>query len=180
MNTAVKKGDKDPVESVDAVDQLIEQYDPESNFRQLAGLAAMFVTIVSVSLSGWHVYTAGFGLHNEIAHRAIHLSVVLGLCFLVFPRQKPLAGAWEWILPITLGSFYILFGWWLVQALGEDLPESTALIFMALLTAVALLTLPIKALDGSHTSIPIRDWFFAAISSGFSLYLLVFFGDLAR
>jgi TRAP transporter 4TM/12TM fusion protein len=178
LNTAVKKGDKDPVESVDAVDQLIEQYDPESNFRRLAGLAAMFVTIVSVSLSGWHVYTAGFGLHNEIAHRAIHLSVVLGLCFLVFPRQKPLAGAWEWILPITLGSFYILFGWWLVQALGEDLPESTALIFMALLTAVALLTLPIKALDGSHTSIPIRDWFFAAISSGFSLYLLVFFDEI--
>lgn len=178
MNTAVKKGAEDPVEPVDAVDQLIEQYDPESNFRRLAGLAAMFVTIVSVSLSGWHVYTAGFGLHNEIAHRAIHLSVVLGLCFLVFPRQKPLAGAWEWILPITLGSFYILFGWWLVQALGADLPESTALIFMALLTAVALLTLPIKALDGSHTSIPIRDWFFAAISSGFSLYLLVFFDEI--
>ncbi len=178
MNTAVKKGAENPVASVDAVDQLIEQYDPESNFRRLAGLAAMFVTIVSVSLSGWHVYTAGFGLHNEIAHRAIHLSVVLGLCFLVFPRQKPLAGAWEWILPITLGSFYILFGWWLVQALGDDLPESTALIFMALLTAVALLTLPIKALDGSHTSIPIRDWFFAAISSGFSLYLLVFFDEI--
>jgi TRAP transporter 4TM/12TM fusion protein len=178
LNTAVKKGAEDPVEPVDAVDQLIEQYDPESNFRRLAGLAAMFVTIVSVSLSGWHVYTAGFGLHNEIAHRAIHLSVVLGLCFLVFPRQKPLAGAWEWILPITLGSFYILFGWWLVQALGSDLPESTALIFMALLTAVALLTLPIKALDGSHTSIPIRDWFFAAISSGFSLYLLVFFDEI--
>jgi len=178
LNTAVKKGAENPVASVDAVDQLIEQYDPESNFRRLAGLAAMFVTIVSVSLSGWHVYTAGFGLHNEIAHRAIHLSVVLGLCFLVFPRQKPLAGAWEWILPITLGSFYILFGWWLVQALGDDLPESTALIFMALLTAVALLTLPIKALDGSHTSIPIRDWFFAAISSGFSLYLLVFFDEI--
>jgi TRAP transporter 4TM/12TM fusion protein len=172
LNTAVKKGAKD------AVDLLIEQYDPESNFRRLAGLAAMFVTIVSVSLSGWHVYTAGFGLHNEIAHRAIHLSVVLGLCFLVFPRQKPLAGPWEWILPITLGSFYILFGWWLVQALGEDLPESTAIIFMALLVAVALLTLPIKALDGSHTSIPIRDWFFAAISSGFSLYLLVYFDDI--
>jgi TRAP-type uncharacterized transport system fused permease subunit len=41
---------------------------------------------------GWHYYTAGFGLHNEIAHRAIHLSVVLGLCFLVFPRQKRLPG----------------------------------------------------------------------------------------
>jgi TRAP transporter 4TM/12TM fusion protein len=162
----------------DAVDRLIEQYDPESNFRKLAGLAAMFITIVSVSLSGWHVYTAGFGLHNEIAHRAIHLSVVLGLCFLVFPRQKPLPGIWEWVLPIALGTFYILFGWWLVQSLGSDLPTSTGIIFMALLVTVAVLTLPIKALDGSHTNIPLRDWFFAAIASGFSLYLLVFFDDI--
>lgn len=97
----------------EAVNQLIEQYDPESNFRRLAGLAAMFVTIVSVSLSGWHVYTAGFGLHNEIMHRAIHLTIVLGLCFLVFPRQKALPGIWEWVLPLTLGAFYLLFagGW---------------------------------------------------------------------
>jgi TRAP transporter 4TM/12TM fusion protein len=164
--------------SGDAVDQLIEQYDPESNFRRLAGLAAIFVTIVSVSLSGWHVYTAGFGLHNEIAHRAIHLSVVLGLCFLVFPRQKSLPGIWEWLLPIALGSFYIIFGWWLVKSLGTDLPQTTGYIFMALLTSVALLTLPIKALEGSQTSIPLRDWFFAAISSAFSLYLLVYFDDI--
>ncbi len=164
--------------SDDAVNQLIEQYDPESNFRRLAGLAAMFVTIVSVSLSGWHVYTAGFGLHNEIMHRAIHLTIVLGLCFLVFPRQKALPGVWEWLLPIALGAFYILLGWWLVLALGDDLPRSTAIIFMGLLVIVSILTLPIKALDGSHTHIPLRDWFFAAIASGFSLYLVLFFQDI--
>lgn len=162
----------------DAVNQLIEQYDPESNFRRLAGLAAMFVTIVSVSLSGWHVYTAGFGLHNEIMHRAIHLTIVLGLCFLVFPRQKPLPGIWEWVVPLALSAFYLLFGWWLVQALGDDLPTSTAIIFMGLLAAVAVLTLPIKALDGSHTHIPLRDWFFAALSASFSLYLVLFFDDI--
>ena len=162
----------------DAVNQLIEQYDPESNFRRLAGLAAMFVTIVSVSLSGWHVYTAGFGLHNEIMHRAIHLTIVLGLCFLVFPRQKALPGIWEWVLPLTLSAFYLLFGWWLVQALGDDLPTSTAIVFMGLLTAVCILTLPIKALDGSHTHIPLRDWFFAALSTGFSLYLVLYFDEI--
>jgi TRAP transporter 4TM/12TM fusion protein len=162
----------------DAVNQLIEQYDPESNFRRLAGLAAMFVTIVSVSLSGWHVYTAGFGLHNEIMHRSIHLTIVLGLCFLVFPRQKALPGVWEWILPIALGVFYLFFGWWLVLALGDDLPTSTAIVFMGLLATVAILTLPIKVLDGSHTHIPLRDWFFAALSAGFSLYLVLFFDDI--
>lgn len=138
----------------------------------------MFVTIVSVSLSGWHVYTAGFGLHNEIMHRAIHLTIVLGLCFLVFPRQRALPGIWEWIVPLALSSFYLLFGWWLVEALGEDLPTSTAIVFMALLMAVSVLTLPIKALDGSHTHIPLRDWFFAALSAGFSLYLVLFFDDI--
>lgn len=160
------------------VDQLIEQYDPESNFRRLAGLAAMFVTIVSVSLSGWHLYTAGFGLHNEIAHRAIHLSVVLGLCFLVFPRQKALPGLWEWIVPIALGSFYMLLGWWLVRELGNDLSAMTAWIFMGVVLLISILAMPFRFLDGSHTHIPLRDWFFAVVASGFSLYLIVFFQDI--
>lgn len=56
-------------------------------------MSAGIVTVIAVGLSGWHFYTAGFGLRNEIAHRAIHLSVVLGLCFLVFPRQRRLPGA---------------------------------------------------------------------------------------
>lgn len=160
------------------VDQLIEQYDPESNFRNLAGLAAMFVTIVSVSLSGWHLYTAGFGLHNEIEHRAIHLSVVLGLCFLVFPRQKPLPGIWEWTVPSFLAAFYLLLAWWLVDALGSSLDPLTAWIFMAVVLLISVLSLPFKSLDGSHKHIPLRDWFFAMVSSGFSLYLIVFFQDI--
>ena len=161
-----------------SVDQLIEQYDPESNFRNLAGLAAMFVTIVAVSLSGWHLYTAGFGLHNEIEHRAIHLSVVLGLCFLVFPRQKSLPGLWEWIVPLALGTFYILLAWWLVDGLGRDLNPVTGWVFMAVVLLISVLSLPFKFLDGSHTYIPLRDWFFAVVSSGFSLYLIVFFQDI--
>lgn len=160
------------------VDQLIEQYDPESNFRNLAGLAAMFVTIVSVSLSGWHLYTAGFGLHNEIEHRAIHLSVVLGLCFLVFPRQKALPGIWEWTVPTLLGIFYMLLAWWLVDELGSDLDPLTGWLFLGVVLLISVLAMPFKALDGSHTHIPLRDWFFAVVASGFSLYLIVFFQDI--
>ena len=44
------------------------------------------------------------GLHNEIAHRAIHLSAVLGLCFLVFPRQARLRGHWEWTVSAGLAA----------------------------------------------------------------------------
>jgi TRAP-type uncharacterized transport system fused permease subunit len=82
-----------PPTTQDEVDRLIEQFDPESNFRRLAGLSAGIVTVIAVALSGWHYYTAGFGLHNEIAHRAIHLSVVLGLCFPGLSAPAPPARA---------------------------------------------------------------------------------------
>ena len=106
------------------VDRLIEQFDPESSFRRLVGVSAGIVTILTVGLSGWHYYTAGFGLHNEIAHRAIHLSVVLGLCFLVFPRQRRLPGAWEWIISLGLVAFYLVLGFSLLRSLSEPVPDT--------------------------------------------------------
>lgn len=160
------------------VDRLLETYDPESSFRRLAGFAAMFVTFVSVALSSWHVYTAGFGLHNEIAHRAIHLSAVLGLCFLVFPKQKRLPGAWEWIVPVGLGLFYVMLAWGLMQALGDQVSAGARWTFMAVIASIAVMALPIRQLDGSETRISLRDWIFAALASGFSLYLLVFFQEI--
>ena len=157
------------------IDRLIEQFDPESSFRRLAGFAAIFVTVVAVGLSAWHYYTAGFGLHNEIAHRAIHLAVVLGLCFLVFPRQKRLPGPWEWLVSIGLAAFYLLLGAALLESIDEPIPMGAKAVFAAVLMAIVGLSLPLRAYDGSHTHIPLRDWVFAALASGFSLYLLVFF-----
>jgi TRAP transporter 4TM/12TM fusion protein len=160
------------------IDRLIEQFDPESSFRRLAGVSAGIVTVIAVALSGWHFYTAGFGLHNEIAHRAIHLSVVLGLCFLVFPRQQRLPGPWEWIVSLGLVAFYMLMGFGLLQALNEPLPPAAQAAFIGVLLAVAGLSLPLRAYDGSHQHIPLRDWIFALTASAFSLYLLVFFDDI--
>lgn len=160
------------------VDRLIEQFDPESSFRRLVGVSAAFVTIVAVGLSGWHLYTAGFGLHNEIAHRAIHLTIVLGLCFLVFPRQARLPGPWEWILSGFLVAFYLLLGWNLVESLGDQATPMASAAFLGVLLAIGALSLPLRHYDGSHTTIPWRDWVFALLAAGFSLYLLVFFDDI--
>jgi TRAP transporter 4TM/12TM fusion protein len=157
------------------IDRLIQQFDPESSFRRLAGFAAIFVTVLSVGLSAWHYYTAGFGLENEIAHRAIHLTVVLGLCFLVFPRQKRMPGPWEWISSLVLVAFYLMLGFRLLDAISEPIPPLVQGIFIAVLLSIAALSLPFKAYDGSTTRIPLRDWIFAALASGFSLYLLVNF-----
>jgi len=160
------------------IDRLIEQFDPESSFRRLAGVSAGIVTVTAVALSGWHYYTAGFGLHNEIAHRAIHLAVVLGLCFLVFPRQQRLPGPWEWIVSFGLVAFYLLMGFGLLQALNEPLTGAAQAAFIGVLLAVAGLSLPLRAYDGSHRHIPWRDWIFALTASAFSLYLLLFFDDI--
>ncbi|MEO6363155.1 MAG: TRAP transporter permease [Caldimonas sp.] len=160
------------------IDRLIEQFDPESSFRRLAGRAGLFVTIVAVSLSAWHYYTAGFGLRNEIAHRAIHLTVVLGLCFLVFPRPRRMKGPWEWIVSIGLAGFYLALGWSLLQSLSEPVSIEAKLAFGGVLMAIAGLSLPLHAFDGSHTRIPLRDWIFAALAAGFSLYLLIFFDTI--
>jgi len=160
------------------IDRLIEQFDPESTFRRLAGMAALFVTVVTVGLSSWHYYTAGFGLQNEIAHRAIHLSVVLGLCFLVFPRQKRHGGHWEWTVSLGLVAFYLMMGIGLLDSFSDPVPMGAKATFIAVLLCVAALSLPFKAYDGSHTHIPLRDWIFAALASGFSLYLLVFFNEI--
>ncbi len=157
------------------IDRLIEQFDPESSFRRLAGLAGGIVTVLAVGLSSWHYYTAGFGLENEIAHRAIHLSVVLGLCFLVFPRQKRLGGPWEWIVSIGLAGFYLVLGWRLINAISDPIPPGATAAFAVVLLAIAGLSLPFRAYDGSHKHIPLRDWIFAALAAGFSLYLLIFF-----
>jgi TRAP transporter 4TM/12TM fusion protein len=160
------------------IDRLIEQFDPESSFRRLAGLAAKIVMVICASLSAWHFYTAGFGLHNEIAHRAIHLSVVLGLCFLVFPRQKRLPGPWEWTVSLGLVAFYLFMGWSLLEKVTDPVPDAMRYAFMTVLVAMAGLSLPFKQFDGSHTHIPWRDWVFAALASGFSLYLLIFFENI--
>jgi TRAP transporter 4TM/12TM fusion protein len=164
--------------SQDEVDRLIEQFDPESSFRRLVGVSAGIVTAIAVGLSSWHYYTAGFGLHNEIAHRAIHLSVVLGLCFLVFPRQARLPGPWEWLVSLGLALFYLVLGGSLLQSMDTGVPVGAKAAFAVVLIAIAALSLPLRAYDGSHQHIPWRDWVFAALASGFSLYLLVFFDSI--
>jgi TRAP transporter 4TM/12TM fusion protein len=48
----------------------------------------LIVSILLVSLSIFHYYTAGFGLLRESTHRGVHLAFVLSLIFLVFGFNK--------------------------------------------------------------------------------------------
>ena len=62
---------------------------PRVELPQARGSGRHAGHVIAVVLSGFHIYTAGFGLLVEIKHRAFHLALVLGLVFLVFPRPRP-------------------------------------------------------------------------------------------
>ena len=64
--------------------KLEEELDPEISFRKLASGPGALVATLLLVLSGFHYYTAGFGLLEETTHRGIHLAFVIGLIFLVF------------------------------------------------------------------------------------------------
>ena len=102
---------------------LEEKFDPEMRFRPLTPTAGWIVAILLLALSGFHYYTAGFGLLRETTHRGIHMAFVIGMIFLVFPflkahgNREPAAAWWrpfgisivDWVLMIgaAVASLYV-------------------------------------------------------------------------
>jgi TRAP-type uncharacterized transport system fused permease subunit len=66
----------------------IAKYDPEMRFRRLTGMTARLVFAMTIVLSIFHIYTAGFGVLQEWRHRAFHLAFVLPLVFFVYTMKK--------------------------------------------------------------------------------------------
>jgi TRAP transporter 4TM/12TM fusion protein len=168
--------------SKEAIERLVAEYDPESNFRRLVGSAALLVTLLGVALSLFHVYTAGFGILNEVMHRSIHLSFVLGLIFLSFPDQRRLKPAAEWPLSLGFVAFYGFLAIELVDALAARGPVPHRWLFFAAIGVVSILSLPIPLLIREQRrgrgSVPPRDWLLAIAASSISVYFVVFFEDI--
>ncbi|MGE5799695.1 MAG: TRAP transporter permease, partial [Syntrophaceae bacterium] len=66
----------------------IAKYDPEMRFRHLTGITARLIFAMTIVLSIFHIYTAGFGVLQEWRHRAFHLAFVLPLVFFVYAMKK--------------------------------------------------------------------------------------------
>ena len=164
--------------------ELIKTYDHESNFRKLVGFVAIVVTILSVTLSSFHVYTAGFGLLDEIKHRTFHLTLVLALIFLVFPRPalpaKRAAASRTWLWALIFAAFYVYLGWDLVRVLtaSGELKVETGYGFLALVGVLAAMSLPIHKFGGHDDRLSWIDWPLALGAASISLYLLLFFDDV--
>ncbi len=158
--------------------ELIREFDAESNFRALTGLLAGVVMLTAVALSLFHLYTAGFGLLNEIAHRTVHLAFVFGLIFLVFPVNRARKAVNEWTISAAFGAFYLYIGYDLNASLFWANGEPTHWPFLLAIAALTVLSLPLDFFGRRGETPGLRDFVFAAAGVGMSLYLLVFFKDI--
>jgi TRAP-type uncharacterized transport system fused permease subunit len=66
----------------------ISKYDPELRFRQATGITLKLTFYMTLILSLFHIYTAGFGVLQEWRHRAFHLAFVLPLVFFLYSIRK--------------------------------------------------------------------------------------------
>ena len=67
------------------LDELRRRFDTEARTRTLSGWEAKLVLVVAVALSLFHFYTSGFGLLLAIKQRAVHLSLVLFMVYMLYP-----------------------------------------------------------------------------------------------
>ena len=160
------------------VEAIVKKYDAESNFRNLGGITSKITGVLCILLSLFHVYTAGFGLLNEVMHRTVHLTLVLGLVFLVFPRRKPKKLIREWAFGLCFSAFYLFLAWQLTNRFADQLTPVKQLGIMALVTFFALTALPIRQLKGEGDKLSFTDWPLAIAAGGFSLYLIVYFEQI--
>ncbi len=69
--------------------EILEKYDAESRFRVFKNnKVALFISIIAIGLSLYHLYTSAFGAPATLKHRALHVAVVLALIFLLYPAYR--------------------------------------------------------------------------------------------
>lgn len=102
--------------------RLVEKEDEKASQRSLSGVSGKLVLIVAVSMSLFHLYTAGYMVFTAMVQRSIHLAFVLALIFLLFPatarssrKSVPLTD-WALIALSTVACLYITVNW---EALSE-------------------------------------------------------------
>jgi len=160
------------------VEAIVKKYDVESNFRSLSGITAKITGVLCILLSLFHIYTAGFGLLNEVIHRTVHLTFVLGLVFLVFPRRKPGKLIHDWGFGTCFAVFYLFLAWQLINRFNGDLSPLAQTGITLMIGFIALTALPIRQFKGEGDDLSFADWPLAIAAAGISLYLIVFFKQI--
>ena len=99
------------------VDELLKKYDKEEgNKRKLTGKTALILSLIAITMSIFHLYTAYFGTLLAVKQRSLHLVFVLAMGFMIFPfsskSKKDKVPFYDYIL-VALGI--IVFGYLIVN-----------------------------------------------------------------
>ena len=175
---APESSDEEEVLYATQIETIVKKYDAESNFRDLSGITSKITGFLCIVLSLFHVYTAGFGLLNEVTHRTVHLTLVLGLVFLVFPRQRVKNMVTDWGFGLCFGAFYLFLAWQLTNRFADQMPFLGKIGVIVFVFFIALTALPLRQLKGEGDALSFTDWPLAIAGGGFSFYLVVFFEDI--
>lgn len=115
----------------------------EGSDRTLTGWMAMLVLVVAVSMSLFHLYTAGIDVLPRMQQNAVHLAFALTLTFLIFPYRKKLGQRsipwYDLVLSLCGASIGIYIVMISDQLLGKVANPTVLDTIMA--TAAVLLTL---------------------------------------
>ena len=147
----------------------LKKYDPEFRFRRVAGIAAIIITIFACALSLFHIYTARFGMLMDMKHRAVHLTMVMTLVFLLYPargndrkRKRDIAGH---AITAFIGAVILAFG------LGQILHLNLFLTVAVFLIGSGFIIYTKRLKLYQQEGIPHVDIALAILGASISLYI---------
>jgi TRAP-type uncharacterized transport system fused permease subunit len=153
------------------------KYDPELRFRQIAGISAKYLFIMTQILSIFHIYTAGFGVLQEWRHRAFHLAFVLPLTYLSYTIRKQRIEGKKYLF---YDLIYAAIGSSLVTAMLREILELSVapVIATALLSFLLILYFKRREFLGNRVALYVDFPVFTLMVIGVFLFFFVWFRDL--
>src|SRR5690625_4161027 len=96
----------------------VESYDDDGNraerLRNLKGVVSIVISILAISMSLFHLYTALFGVFESILQRSAHLGFALILVYAIYKPMRKAKKAetvpwYDWLLMILSATAYAYF-----------------------------------------------------------------------
>lgn len=141
------------------LNEIIAKYDKESGYKKLTGLQLRIVSIIAISFSLFHLYTAIFGVLPAQLQRSIHLTFAFALVYLLYPSFSKMSKNrmhWTDVLTacaaITVGLYVTLNYQALLMRAGDqttlDIIVACLAVLFVLEAARRVVGLPIVVIAG--------------------------------
>ncbi len=158
-------------EPTPSADEILEKFDAASQFRKkLPAFWRWAIFILGSTLSLFQLYTAYFGTLITNQQRGFHLSIALGLIFLLYPgtkkQSKPNLASWGFTSFFTLITIYL-------YAVGEI----TLFITIGALIVIFLVQFS-KYFNKQYMGVPIPDLLLSIMGISAGFYQVFFYDDI--